>query len=145
MIDTTSLEQSAELCIGALSQAVLDYKAIYIKLQQEDVPDILKLTAELRMDIMFIQMDLCSSYIACCKVENPYACRFHIKNLYAGMHEAYKLLHGYCKSQRYTIWTKIENALNRKPVCDWDDHSQLEVLYHSERQIFAHKFKTINR
>lgn len=129
MTDTTSLEQSAELCIGALSQAVLDYKAIYIKLQQEDVPDILKLTAELRMDILFIQMDLCSSYIACCKVENPYACRFHIKNLYAGMHEAYKLLHGYGNSQHYTIWTKIENALNRKPVCDWGEHSQLEVLY----------------
>ena len=32
MADTTNLEQSAELCIGALSQAVLDDKDRYLKL-----------------------------------------------------------------------------------------------------------------
>lgn len=124
-----TLEQSAELCIGALSQAVLDYKAIYIKLQQEDVPDILKLTTELQMDILFIQMELSSSFVACIKAKQPYACRYLIINLYAEMHEAYKLLLGYGKSQHFTIWNKIGNAINEKPISDWGEHPQLETLY----------------
>lgn len=124
-----TLEQSAELCIGALSQAALDYKARYIKLQQEKVPDILKLTAELRMDVLFIQIDLCTSFIACCKAEKPYACRYHIKNLYAGMQEAFKLLRGYGKSQHYTIWTKIGESINGKPTSEWKEQPQLESLY----------------
>lgn len=33
MMNITNLEQSAELCIGALSQAVLDDEARFIKLQ----------------------------------------------------------------------------------------------------------------
>lgn len=124
-----TLEKSAELCIGALSQAALDYKARYIKLQQEKVPDVLKLTVELRMDILFIQIDLCTSFIACCKAEKPYACRYHIKNLYAGMQEAFKLLHGYGKSQHYTIWTKIGESINGKPTSEWREQPQLESLY----------------
>ena len=128
MRKTTNIEQSAELCIGALSQAVLDDVARYVKLQGK-ATDILALTAELRMDIVFILMDLGVSYVACCKTKVPYACRYHIKNLYASMQEAYKLLLGYGKSQQYTIWAKIGNAINRKPFSDWEEHSQLGARF----------------
>lgn len=122
------LEQSAELYIGALSQAVLDDEARYIKLQGK-TPDVLALTAELRMDIVFILMDLCVSYVACCKTKEPYASRYHIKNLYASMQEAYKLLLGYGKSQRYTIWTKIGDAITKKPVSNWKEQSKIEAQF----------------
>lgn len=120
--------QSAELCIGTLFQAVLDNKARYTKLQGRK-PDILALTAELRMDTLFILMDLSASHLACCKTKEPYACRYHIKNLYAGMQEAYKLLFGYGKSQRYTIWSRIGEAINSSPIRDWEEHSRLESLF----------------
>lgn len=129
MTNTKELEQSAEMCIGALSQAILDNVAKYHKLQGE-TPEILALTAELRMDTMFILMDLSTSYIACCKAKDSYSCRYHIKNLYAGMQEAYKLLFGYGKSQQYTIWTKMGNAINSKPVSDWIEQPQLEERFH---------------
>ena len=128
MANTNNLVQTAELCIGALSQTILNDKARYIKLQGKN-PKILALTAELRMDITFILMDLCASYVACCKAKEPYACRFHIKNLYAGMQEAYKLLFGYGNSQQYTIWTKIGKAINSKPVSDWEEQPQLEEMF----------------
>lgn len=128
MTDTKDIEQSAEMCIGALSQVVLDDVIKYNKLQGQS--QVLQtLAAELRMDTVFILMDLSTSYIACCKAQEPYACRYHIKNLYAGMQEAYKLLLGYGKSQRYTIWTKIEKAINSKPVSDWAEQPQLEERF----------------
>lgn len=126
MRKTTNIEQSAELCIGALSQAVLDDVARYLKLKGK-APDILAFTAELRMDIVFILMDLGVSYVACCKTKVPYACRYHIKNLYASMQEAYKLLLGYGNSQQFTIWTKIRKAIDRKPVRDWEEQPQLKA------------------
>lgn len=126
MTNTEKFEQSAELCIGALSQAVLDDEARYIMLQGK-TPEIIALTAELRMDIVFILVDLGVSYVACCKAKVPFACRYHIKNLYASMQEAYKLLLGYGKSQQYTIWTKIGEAINKKPVSDWKEQPQLKV------------------
>ena len=116
------------MCIGALSQVVLDDVTKYNKLQSQTT-DIQALTAELRMDTVFILMDLSTSYIACCKAQEPYACRYHIKNLYAGMQEAYKLLLGYGKSQRYTIWNKIGNAINSKPVSEWEEQPQLEERF----------------
>ena len=128
MTNTKELEQSAEMCIGALSQTILNHVAKYNKLQGK-TPDILALTAELRMDTVFILMDLSTSYVACCKAKEPYACRYHIKNLYAGMQEAYKLLLGYGKSQRYTIWTKLGKAINSKPVNDWTEQPQLEEQF----------------
>ena len=128
MTNTKELEQSAEMCIGVLSQAILDDVAKYNKLQNK-TPEILALTAELRMDTVFVLMDLSTSYIACCKAQEPYACRYHIKNLYAGMQEAYKLMLGYGKSQRYTIWNKIGNAINSKPVSEWEEQPQLEERF----------------
>lgn len=128
MSDTKNIEQSAEMCIGALSQVVLDDVTKYNKLQSQTT-DIQALAAELRMDTVFILMDLSTTYIACCKAQEPYACRYHIKNLYAGMQEAYKLLLGYGKSQRYTIWNKIGNAINSKPVSEWEEQPQLEERF----------------
>lgn len=127
-MNITNVEQSAELCIGALSQAVIDDEARYIKLQGK-TPDVMALTAELRMDIAFILMDLCVSFVACCKTKEPYASRYHIKNLYASMQEAYKLLLGYGKSQRYTIWTKIGDAITKKPVSDWEEQPKIEAQF----------------
>lgn len=128
MTDTKNIEQSAEMCIGALSQVVLDDMTKYNKLQSQTT-DIQALAAELRMDTVFILMDLSTSYMACCKAQESYACRYHMKNLYAGMQEAYKLLLGYGKSQRYTIWNKIGNAINSKPVSEWEEHPQLEKRF----------------
>lgn len=114
MVDTSKLEQSSELCVGALSQAVLDDIAIYEQLRDKE-PKILALTAELRMDTKFILMDLCTSFLAMCKAKEAYACRYHIKNLEAGIQEAYKLLFNYGKSQRYTVWKKIGSTLSEEP------------------------------
>ena len=121
-------EQSVELCIGTLLQGVLYNEARYLKLHGSK-PDILALTAELRLDTLFILMDLSASHLACCKTKEPYACRYYIKNLYAGMQEAYKLLFGYGKCQRYVIWTKIGEAINSTPIRDWEEHSRLESLF----------------
>ena len=124
MADTSKLEQSSELCIGALSQAVLDDIARYEELRDKD-PKVLALTAELRMDTKFILMDLSTSFLAVCKAKEAYACRYHIKNLEAGIQEAYKLLLNYSKSQRYTIWKKIGNALKEDPICNWPEQEKL--------------------
>lgn len=128
MADTSNLEHSSELCIGALSRAILDDIARYDQLRDNE-PKILALTAELRMDIKFILMDLCTSFIATCKVKEEYACRYHIKNLEAGIQEAYKLLINYGKSQRHAIWKKIGTLLNEEPVCNWSEQRKLIADY----------------
>ena len=128
MVDTSKLEQSSELCVGALSQAVLDDIAIYEQLRDKE-PKILALTAELRMDTKFILMDLCTSFLAMCKAKEAYACRYHIKNLEAGIQEAYKLLFNYGKSQRYTVWKKIGSTLSEEPVSYWSEQGKLMADY----------------
>ena len=45
------------------------------------------------------------------------------------MQEAFKLLHGYGKSQHYTIWTKNGESINGKPTSEWREQPQLESLY----------------
>lgn len=122
MTDTTKLEQSAELAIGAFSQAIINDVDVFQKLQDKE-PQILLHIAELRMDIKFILMDLGTSFIAACKSKEPYACRFHLKNLDAGIQEAYKLLLNYGKSQRYTVWKRIGKMLNEKPVCELEENA----------------------
>lgn len=130
MTDTSNLEKSTELCIGALSQIILDDVAQYRDLQGKE-PQILAQIAELKMDVRFILMDLAASYVASCKVSEPYAIRFHIQNLEAGMHEAYKLLHGYGNSTKYRAWTKIGKELNDKTVIDWGEYPQFSTDYYS--------------
>ena len=125
MTDTVKLEQSAELFIGAFAQDILRDVAVFQRLHNIE-PEILTLIAELRMDVKFVLMDLSTSLIAAYKSKAPYACRYHIKNLYAGMQEAYKLLLGYGKSQRYTIWTKMGMAINSKPVSTFVEYHKLE-------------------
>lgn len=124
MVDMTELEQSSELCIGALSQVVLEDITRFEQLRDKE-PKILALASELRMDKNFILMDLCTSFLAACKANNEYACRYHLKNLDAGIQEAYKLLFNYGKSQRYTIWKKIGVALSEEPVCNWPEQEKL--------------------
>ncbi len=102
MVDMTELEQSSELCIGALSQVVLEDITRFEQLRDKE-PKILALASELRMDKNFILMDLCTSFLAACKANNEYACRYHLKNLDAGIQEAYKLLFNYGKSQRLSL------------------------------------------
>ncbi|GEM_PF-4575650 len=132
MDNTKELEQLTvyELFIGALSKNILDNVAKYNKIKGS-VFDIFALTTELRMDMIFIQIDLGISFIACCKTNNTYIQCYHIKNLYAGMQEAYKLLLGYGKNQRFSIWTKIGNAINSKPISDWEEQPFLYSLFQS--------------
>lgn len=120
MSNTTNLEQSAELFIGAFAQEILDDIAVFEKTHDKE-PQVLGLIAELRMDVKFILTDLSTSFVAACKSKEPYACRYHLKNLDAGIQEAYKLLLNYDKSQRHTIWKRLGKVLNEKPVCEWEE------------------------
>ena len=128
MEDTTNLEQSTELYIGALAQTILDDVASYEKLQDK-MPKVLAYIIELRMDVKFILMDLSTSYIAIYKSKVPYASRYHMKNLNAGINEAYKLLFNYGKSQRHAIWKKIGEIMNENPICEWEESASLFVEY----------------
>lgn len=79
----------------------------------ESVPSLLHCVPELRMDVKFILVDLQTIIRACFVTEKAYEKRYHLKNLYAGILEGYKLLYGFGSMRRRTIWARIGEELQR--------------------------------
>ena len=81
-----------------------------------NTPILLRDVLELRMGIKFILVDLQTTLRACLFTEKAYEKRYHLKNLYAGMLEGYKLLYGFGKMRKHTIWARIgEDLLAETP------------------------------
>ena len=82
-----------------------------------NTPILLRDVLELRMGIKFILVDLQTTLRACFSTEKAYEKRYHLKNLYAGMLEGYKLLYGFGKMRKHTIWARIgEDLLAEMPT-----------------------------
>lgn len=77
----------------------------------DTVPALLKDVPELRMDVKFIMVDLQTIICACFSTDRFYEKRYHLKNLYAGMLEGYKLLYGFGNMRKCTIWYRIGEDL----------------------------------
>ncbi len=78
---------------------------------------------ELRMDLKMSAVLLISSMQTCLYAQDAYSKRFYIKNLAAGMNEIHKLVFGFNKMKKHTIWTKIKNTVN--PY----EHPELSSIY----------------
>ena len=76
-----------------------------------NTPVLLRDVLELRMGIKFILVDLQTTLRACFSTEKAYEKRYHLKNLYAGMLEGYKLLYGFGRMRKHTIWARIGKDL----------------------------------
>ena len=94
----------------------------------ESVPSLFRCVPELRMDVKFILVDLQTIIRACFVTEKAYEKRYHLKNLYAGMLEGYKLLYGFGSLRRRTVWARIGEELNRLDQDNPDIASAFEPL-----------------
>lgn len=75
------------------------------------IPALLRDVAELRMDVKFIIVDLQTIMRSCFETDKAYEKRYHLKNLYAGMLEGYKLLYGFGNMRKRTVWARIGDDL----------------------------------
>lgn len=99
-----------------LKSSIITNQALYFSILDDaatcrncadDFPALLADVPELRMDIKFILVDLQTIMTSCYKADRFYEKRYHLKNLYAGMLEGYKLLYGFGKIRRHTIWARM--------------------------------------
>jgi len=75
------------------------------------IPALLRDVAELRMDVKFILVDLQTIMRSCFETDKAYEKRYHLKNLYAGMLEGYKLLYGFGNMRKRTLWARMGDDL----------------------------------
>lgn len=78
---------------------------------ESKTPSLLRDVAELRMDVKFILVDLQTIMRSCFDTDKAYEKRYHLKNLYAGMLEGYKLLYGFGNMRKRTVWARIGDDL----------------------------------
>ena len=98
------LIKSSKMANQALYFSILDDAAARSNCA-DDLPALLADVPELRMDIKFILVDLQTLMISSYKADRFYEKRYHLKNLYAGMLEGYKLL--YEKYKKYYKKNKL--------------------------------------
>ena len=75
------------------------------------IPLLLREVVELRMNVKFILVDLQTIMRSCFETDKAYEKRYHLKNLYAGMLEGYKLLYGFDNIRKRTVWARIGENL----------------------------------
>lgn len=105
MINASALNQE-------LYSTILDEASILEK-RREDIPELLYDITELRMDVKFVLVDLQTIMRACSASEKFYEKRYHLKNIYAGMLEGYKLLYGFGNMRKHTVWARIATDLDK--------------------------------
>ena len=118
---------SAAVATQELYTTILEDAAV-LEACDERVPSLLRCVPELRMDVKFILVDLQTIIRACFVTEKAYEKRYHLKNLYAGMLEGYKLLYGFGSMRRRTVWARIGEELNRLDQDNPDMASAFEPL-----------------
>lgn len=104
------LERSISEANQELFASIIDDISVHERCD-ETTPILLRDVLELRMDVKFILVDLQTSMQICFASSKAYEKRYHLKNLYAGMLEGYKLLYGFGKMRKHTIWARIKEDL----------------------------------
>lgn len=114
------MEASKETMDNLMHSAVIANQKLYSTITEDvsilgkcdaEIPALLRDVVELRMDIKFILVDLQTVLRSCFETNKAYEKRYHLKNLYAGMLEGYKLLYGFGKMRKHTVWAKIGEDL----------------------------------
>ena len=94
----------------------------------ETTPVLLRDVPELRMDVAFILVDLQTCIRASLNTDKGYEKRYHLKNLYAGILEGYKLLYGFGKMRRKTIWYKVGKHIDEAITATPEQNQLFEPL-----------------
>lgn len=119
------MDATKETIDKLLVNATAATKELYFTILEDDsclkncgqnVPALLRDVPELRMDIKFILVDLQTSMRACFATDRLYEKRYHLKNLYAGMLEGFKLLYGFGNMRKRTVWWRIGEDLQNEIV-----------------------------
>lgn len=124
---TNNIRRSLILANQTLFFSMLDDAATYTN-GVDDLPTLLADIPELRMDIKFILVDLQTIMKSCYKADRFYEKRYHLKNLYAGMLEGYKLLYGFDTFRWRTIWARIGEHIKEYVAAGDDRYVSLAAL-----------------
>lgn len=131
------MESNKETIDNLISNAKEANKELYYSVLEDassfkrcgqDIPALLRYVPELRMDIKFILVDLQTSMSACFSTDRFYEKRYHLKNLYAGMLEGYKLLYGFGKIRNRTIWARLGEEINKEVVGNPKEESIFKAI-----------------
>lgn len=99
----------------------------FLKELNADVPQLLRLAIELRMNMRFVLIDLMTSLRGCLNGTYTFEKCYHIKNLEGVRVEGCHLLFGYGEEKDGLIWKKLEYEL--KQVCQRFDKSKYAQVY----------------
>lgn len=106
-------KETVENLIGNFSKTIEDlYKKVVedislLKELNEDVPQLLRLAVELRMDMRFILIDLMTSLRGSLNGTYTFEKCYHIKNLEGIRVEGCRLLLGHGEEREGAVWTKL--------------------------------------
>ena len=113
-------KETIENLIGNSSKTIEDlYKKVLedlslLKELNADVPQLLRLAVELRMNMRFILIDLTTSLRGSLNGVYTFEKCYHIKNLEGIRVEGCHLLFGYSKEREESVWTKLGCELRQK-------------------------------
>ena len=99
----------------------------FLKELNADVPQLLRLAIELRMNMRFILIDLMTSLRGCLNGTYTFEKCYHIKNLEGVRVEGCHLLFGYGEERDGSIWKKLECEL--KQICQRFDKTKYAQVY----------------
>lgn len=111
-------KETVENLIGNFSKTIEDlYKKVVedislLKELNEDVPQLLRLAVELRMDMRFILIDLMISLRGSLNGTYTFEKCYHIKNLEGIRVEGCRLLLGHGEEREGAVWTKSDVNLD---------------------------------
>ena len=126
-------KETVENLIDNSSKAIEDlYKKIvedisFLKELSADVPQLLRLAIELRMNMRFILIDLMTSLRSCLNGTYTFEKCYHIKNLEGIRVEGCRLLLGYGERKEESIWMKLECEL--KQICQRSEKTKYAQVY----------------
>lgn len=126
-------KETVENLIGNFSKTIEDlHKKVVedisvLKELNADVPQLLRLAIELRMNMRFILIDLMTSLRGCLKGTYTFEKCYHIKNLEGIRVEGCRLLLGYGEGSEESIWMKLECEL--KQVCQRFEKTKYAQVY----------------
>lgn len=109
-MDNEQLSKTSSLTISALYEGIKD--ALSIKKSLDTTQDsLLSSIIDLEILIEFVLIDLFVCQKSVLQTKGGYESRFHTKNLLAVISEGYKLIYGFGKQQKKSIWQKLKPFL----------------------------------
>lgn len=119
------IDNSSETIENLYKKVVEDIS--FLKELNADVPQLLRLAIELRMNMRFILIDLMTSLRGCLNGTYTFEKCYHIKNLEGIRVEGCRLLFGYGKGREESIWMKLECEL--KQICQRSEKTKYAQVY----------------